>query len=147
MEGKILVINGPNLNLLGVREPEIYGAVTLDKIREELESIARSHGVEMDFYQSNHEGDLVDRIQASRDHCVFMIVNAGALTHYSIALYDALKAVNIPFIEVHLSNIYAREPFRSHSLLSPIARGGVYGLGALSYRLALEAALDSLQKE
>lgn len=147
MQGKILVINGPNLNLLGVREPEIYGAVTLDNIREDLEGIARVHGVEMDFYQSNHEGDLVDRIQASRDQCVFMIVNAGALTHYSIALYDALKAVNIPFIEVHLSNIYAREPFRSHSLLSPIARGGVYGLGALSYRLALEAALDSLQKE
>jgi len=142
----ILVINGPNLNLLGTREVEIYGTQTLDAINRELERLAESRGVHIEFFQSNHEGELIDRIQAARGRAGCIIINAGALTHYSIALHDALRAVELPVIEVHLSNPYAREDFRHRSLVSPVAVGGVFGLGSLSYRLAVEAACELLAR-
>ncbi len=135
----VLVINGPNLNLLGVREKDLYGTHSLEDINRELTIQAVKEGVEIEFYQSNHEGDLVDRIQEMLGNTDAIIINAGALTHYSIALLDALKAVEIPFLEVHLTNIYAREDFRHHSLLSPSARGGIFGLGPYGYTLALQA--------
>lgn len=143
---KILIINGPNLNMLGIREKEIYGSETLNSINEELKQIAVSKGMEIKFFQSNHEGELVDEIQQAYGKVDFIIINPGALTHYSIALLDALKAVNIPFIEVHLSNIYARESFRQHSLLSPVAAGGIFGLGSAGYRMALTVACELVRK-
>ena len=136
---KILIINGPNINMLGIREPEIYGRETYTDLIEYIKKAASSMNVEAAFFQSNHEGDLIDRIHQAKGNVDAMIVNAGALTHYSIALLDALKAVNIPFVEVHLTNIYAREEYRHKSLLSPIARGGIFGLGAAGYSLALQA--------
>jgi 3-dehydroquinate dehydratase-2 len=136
---RILVINGPNLNLLGQRETGLYGGQSLEDINQALRQIAGQENVEIEFFQSNHEGELVDCIQQALGKVDAFIINAGALTHYSIALLDALKAVQIPFIEVHLTNIYARENFRHHSLLSPIARGGIFGLGADGYSLALRA--------
>jgi 3-dehydroquinate dehydratase-2 len=141
---KVLVLNGPNLNMLGSREPEIYGAVTLAEIETEMKNLLSAQQIEAEFYQSNHEGDLVDRLQKIGTGCDLIIINAGALTHYSISLYDALKALGLPIIEVHMSNIYNREPFRRQSLLSPLAIGGVFGFGALSYRLAAKAAIDYL---
>ena len=135
----VLVINGPNLNLLGVREKDLYGTLSLEDINRELTIQAQKEGVEIEFYQSNHEGELVDRIQETLGNTDAIIINAGALTHYSIALLDALKAVEIPFLEVHLTNIYAREDFRHKSLLSPSARGGIFGLGPYGYTLALQA--------
>jgi len=142
---RILVINGPNLNMLGIREVGIYGVKSLTEINAELEQIALEAGVELELFQSNHEGAIVDEIQKAYKRVDFIIINPGALTHYSIALCDALKAVDIPFIEVHLSNIYAREEFRRHSLLSPLAAGIIMGMGAWGYRLALESALNLLQ--
>jgi len=142
----ILVINGPNLNLLGSREPELYGNVSLEELNRELETVARKWGVNIEFYQSNHEGELIDCIHAAKGKADFLILNAGALTHYSIALHDALKAVRLPVIEVHLTNPYAREEFRHRSLVAPVAPGGVFGLGTLSYRLAVEAACFLLQE-
>jgi len=139
---RVLVINGPNLNLLGQRETNLYGDVSLEDINYAMQKLAAEKQVEIDFFQSNHEGELVDRIQQAQGRVDAMIINAGALTHYSIALLDALKAVNIPFIEVHLTNIYAREEFRHQSLLSPIARGGIFGLGAAGYSLALLAVYE-----
>ena len=139
---RVLVINGPNLNLLGQREANLYGDVSLEDINYALQKLAAEKQVEIEFFQSNHEGELIDRIQQAQGNVDAMIVNAGALTHYSIALLDALKAVNIPFIEVHLTNIYAREEFRHQSLLSPIARGGIFGLGAAGYSLALLAVYE-----
>lgn len=136
---RILVVNGPNLNLLGQRETSLYGEQSLDDINNALRQIAQQKQVEIDFFQSNHEGELVDRIQQAQGNIDAIIINAGALTHYSIALLDALKAVQIPFVEVHLTNIYAREDFRHRSLLSPVARGGIFGLGADSYKMALFA--------
>lgn len=136
---RVLVINGPNLNMLGVREKDLYGAQSLEDINQELTVLAQQEGVAIDFYQSNHEGELVDRIQKTLGNTDAIIINAGALTHYSIALVDALKAVQIPFLEVHLTNIYAREEFRHKSLLSPLARGGIFGLGSYGYSLALQA--------
>jgi len=136
---RVLVINGPNLNLLGQRETSLYGEQSLDDINQALREIAQQKQVEIDFFQSNHEGVLVDRIQQAQGSVDAFIINAGALTHYSIALLDALKAVQIPFVEVHLTNIYAREDFRHRSLLSPAARGGIFGLGADAYSLALLA--------
>ncbi|MCS7101322.1 MAG: type II 3-dehydroquinate dehydratase [Burkholderiaceae bacterium] len=142
MPQHILVLNGPNLNLLGTREPSIYGARTLADIERELTEIAGRHGVRLSCFQSNGEGALVDRIHAARTEGVdFIIINAGALTHTSIALRDALAAVAIPFVEVHLSNVYRREPFRHHSYLADLAVGSIVGLGAAGYRLALEYAL------
>lgn len=134
----ILVINGPNLNMLGVREKELYGTQNLEDINRDLAIQAQQEGVEISFYQSNHEGELVDCIQQAMGNTDAIIINAGALTHYSIALLDALKAVQIPFLEVHLTNIYARENFRHNSLLSPSAKGGIFGLGSYGYTLALQ---------
>jgi 3-dehydroquinate dehydratase-2 len=145
LSGGILVINGPNLNLLGQREPSLYGTQSLKEINQELEHMASAAVIRIEFFQSNHEGELVDRIQLARDDFEVIILNAGALSHYSIALYDALRAVNIPVIEVHLSNIYAREEFRHQSLISPVAVGGIFGFGALSYRLAFLAACEVIK--
>ncbi len=143
MANRILVLNGPNLNLLGTREPEVYGSRTLSDIEIELAGLAQQRQATLSFFQSNHEGALVDRIQAARGEGVeFIIINAGALTHTSIALRDALAGVAIPFIEVHLSNIYRRESFRHLSYLSDLAVGLVAGLGTAGYRFALQYALD-----
>jgi 3-dehydroquinate dehydratase II len=143
MTRHILVLNGPNLNLLGSREPKIYGSATLADIERDLMAEAASRGARVSFFQSNHEGELVDRIQGARDDVVdFIIINAGALTHTSVALRDALAALAIPFIEVHLSNLYRREEFRHRSYLADLAVGVVAGLGARGYRYALLYALD-----
>ncbi|HQR53110.1 MAG TPA: type II 3-dehydroquinate dehydratase [Burkholderiales bacterium] len=138
----ILVLHGPNLNLLGTREPQHYGRVTLAEIDATLARRATEAGVRLESHQSNAEGDLVDRVQAAaRSGVDFAIVNPAALTHTSVALRDALAAVNIPFVEVHLSNVFAREAFRHHSYFSDIAVGVISGLGARGYELALEFAL------
>ena len=137
----IYVLNGPNLNLLGSREPEIYGSDTLDDIGAALETRAKALKLAIDMRQSNHEGHLVEWLhEASARSAKAVILNAGALTHSSIALHDAVKAINVPVIEVHLSNPYAREEFRHHSYISPVARGTVTGFGPLGYQLALDAA-------
>ncbi|AZY50345.1 type II 3-dehydroquinate dehydratase [Bordetella avium] len=142
MARSILVLHGPNLNLLGVREPEVYGSRTLAQINEDLSSLANELGVSLSAWQSNHEGALVDRIQAaSKDGTDFIIINAAAYTHTSVALRDALAGVAIPFIEVHLSNLYKRESFRHHSYLSDIAVGLISGLGADGYEAALRYAV------
>ena len=147
MSGRILLLNGPNLNLLGTREPAHYGANSLAQIETELGALARSRGAELVCFQSNSEGALVDRIQAARDEGVeFILINAGAYTHTSVALRDALAAVEIPFIEVHLSNVYKREDFRHRSLLADLARGLIVGLGPQGYRLALEYALEAVTR-
>lgn len=141
----ILVINGPNLNLLGSREPEIYGAQTLDDINAGLSRQCREAGHHIQFLQSNAEYEIIDRIHDARKEGIgFIIINPAALTHTSIALRDALLAVGIPFIEVHLSNIHARESFRRHSYLADVAVGSIVGLGPLGYDLALRAALARL---
>jgi 3-dehydroquinate dehydratase-2 len=138
----ILVLNGPNLNLLGTREPAIYGARTLKDIEQELAEIAARRNASVAFFQSNHEGALIDRIHAARGEGIeFIVINAGALTHTSIALRDALAAVQIPFIEVHLSNVHRREDFRHGSYLADLAIGSIVGLGPAGYRYALEYAL------
>jgi 3-dehydroquinate dehydratase II len=145
-KASILVIQGPNLNLLGTREPEIYGKTTLEDIHTKLESLAKAQSVELNAYQSNHEGELIDRIQKAKvDGIDFIIINPGAFTHTSVALRDVLAGVAIPFIEVHLSNIHQREEFRKHSYLSDIATGVICGLGAIGYELALQAAIARLQ--
>jgi len=137
----IYVLNGPNLNLLGLREPEVYGTDTLDDIAERLEERAKALGVTLDIRQSNHEGHLVDWLHEARlKGAKAAILNAGALTHTSVALHDAVKAIALPVIEVHLSNPQAREAFRHHSFVAPVARGTITGLGALGYELALDAA-------
>jgi 3-dehydroquinate dehydratase-2 len=142
VSSRVLVINGPNLNLLGTREPAIYGGRTLADIEAELTDVAGRYSAEVVFFQNNHEGALVDRIHTARtDGTRFIIINAGAFTHTSIALRDALAAVALPFIEVHLSNVHRREEFRHHSYLSDLAVGSVVGLGAAGYRYALEFAL------
>lgn len=142
---KILVLHGPNLNLLGTREPEIYGRGTLADINRQLTERAEANGHELTCFQSNAEHELIDRIQQGRnDRTALILFNPGAFTHTSIALRDALAAVAIPFIEVHLSNVHAREPFRHHSYLSDIAVGVICGFGSDSYRLALEAAMHRL---
>lgn len=138
---KILVINGPNLNLLGKREPEQYGLETLTDIQSRLDVLAKAFNHQLEFIQHNHEGALIDSIQeASRKKIDFIIINPAAYTHTSIALRDALAAISIPFIEVHLSNIYQREPFRHHSYFSDLAQGVICGLGSTGYELALLAA-------
>jgi 3-dehydroquinate dehydratase II len=142
---KILVLHGPNLNLLGTREPEIYGRGTLADINRQLAEQAQANGHELTCFQSNAEHELIDRIHQGRnDRTALILFNPGAFTHTSIALRDALAAVAIPFIEVHLSNVHAREPFRHHSYLSDIAIGVICGFGSDSYRLALEAAMHRL---
>lgn len=143
----ILVINGPNLNLLGSREPDLYGADTLDSINEHLSSLSADAGHHIQFLQSNAEYEIIDRIHdAKKEGINFIIINPAAFTHTSVALRDALLGVEIPFIEVHLSNIYAREEFRQHSYLSDIAEGCLIGLGPLGYELALQAAFHRLAK-
>ena len=137
----IYVLNGPNLNLLGLREPEIYGADTLDDIADRLEDRARELGVRLDIRQSNHEGHLIDWLhEAQAAGARAVILNAGGLTHTSVALHDAVKAVAVPVIEVHLSNPQAREGFRRRSLVAAVAKGTIAGFGALGYELALDAA-------
>jgi 3-dehydroquinate dehydratase-2 len=144
----ILVLNGPNLNLLGTREPHIYGADTLPQIEAELLKIAADAGVKLAALQSNHEGVLIDRIHEARtDGTRFIIINPGGLTHTSVALRDALAGVALPFIEVHISNVHRREPFRHHSYLSEVAAGVIVGLGVNGYRLALSHALKALSSD
>ena len=138
---RLLLLNGPNLNLLGSREPQVYGTRTLADIESELAAEAKGLGHELLCFQSNHEGELVDRIHQARGETVtFVIFNPGAYTHTSIAIRDALLGVGIPFIEIHLSNVFARETFRHRSYLSDVAAGVIVGLGPLGYRLALQAA-------
>ncbi|MBK7062855.1 MAG: type II 3-dehydroquinate dehydratase [Rubrivivax sp.] len=139
----ILVLNGPNLNLLGTREPEVYGSTTLEEINADLIALAAKAGAKLDCIQSNHEGVLIDRIHAARnDGTEFVIINPGAFTHTSVAIRDAFSGVALPFVEVHLSNVHKREPFRHHSYLSDIAVGVICGLGVQGYRLALDFALS-----
>ncbi len=142
----ILVLHGPNLNLLGKREPGIYGSVTLDAINQLLEQEGRSLGVAVSALQSNHEGALVDAIHAASDLHDGILINAGAYTHTSVALRDAISAVAIPTVEVHLSNIYRRESFRHHSHIAPVAIGQISGFGAESYRLGLQALVHHLRE-
>ena len=142
---RVLVLHGPNLNLLGCREPAVYGATTLAEIDAALARRAADAGVQLSSFQSNHEGALVDRVQAAReDGTTFILINPAAFTHTSVALRDALAAVAIPFVEVHLSNVHRREAFRQHSYFSDLAEGVILGLGATGYRLALEFALERL---
>ena len=142
----ILLINGPNLNLLGSREPEIYGNQTLDQIEKELIQIAKQNRFQLECYQSNHEGKIVDKIQASIGKVDGILINAGALTHTSVALRDALVGSNIPFIELHISNIFNRERFRKKSFLTDKAIGIISGFGVYSYFLSLEAIINYLKK-
>jgi len=138
---ELLLINGPNLNLLGTREPTHYGSKTLVQIETDLTAEAARLGHKLQTYQSNHEGELVDRVhKAKSDGVVFILLNPGGYTHTSVALRDALLAVGLPFIEIHLSNTHSREAFRRHSYFSDIARGVIVGLGPIGYRLALQAA-------
>lgn len=141
----ILVINGPNLNMLGKREPEIYGHQTLANIIEELESLADDYQVRLFNFQSNAEHKIVDRIHQAMGQIDYILINPAAFTHTSVAIRDALATVNIPFIEIHLSNIHKREPFRAHSYFSDLADGVIAGLGPLGYQLALTAAVQKLK--
>ena len=144
----ILVLQGPNLNLLGTREPHIYGSTTLADIGQQLTGAARTHGYPLEQFQSNAEHELINRIHAARtDGTGFIIINPAAFTHTSVALRDALTGVAIPFIEVHISNVHARESFRQHSYLSDVAVGVIAGLGVQGYDLALQAAIARLEKE
>ena len=142
MLDKLLVLNGPNLNLLGIREPEIYGHVTLTEINQQLNQIAGELGIQLEFFQSNHEGELVDKIHQAVSGIKGIIINPGAFTHYSLAIRDAISAVGIPTVEVHLSNIQAREEFRKKSVIAPVCIGQVAGFGPLSYILGLRALAD-----
>ena len=142
---RISVLNGPNLNLLGQREPEVYGRSTLAEIEAMVREAARAHGAEIEWFQTNHEGELVDAVQALRGRADGALINAAALTHSSLALRDALLAVQIPFVELHLSNIFAREPERRHSMIADLALGMVTGFGAQSYLLALQALVGRLR--
>jgi 3-dehydroquinate dehydratase-2 len=139
---QILVLHGPNLNLLGTREPDVYGRATLAQLDADLLQFAAERGAQLRSFQSNHEGALIDRVHAARDDGTqFIVINPGAFTHTSVALRDALAGVAIPFVEVHLSNVHRREPFRHHSYFSDLAVGVIVGLGVSGYRLALEYAI------
>jgi len=141
----IYVLNGPNLNLLGLREPEIYGRTTLAEVGKLAAKRAKSHGLSVVFRQSNHEGELVDWIQEARVKAAGLIINGGAYSHTSLALHDALRALDKPLVEVHLSNPFAREPFRHHSRISPVAKGVIVGFGAQSYVLAVDALASLIE--
>ena len=142
---KIAVLNGPNLNLLGVREPERYGRTTLAEVERSLGSVASELGVELECAQHNGEGQLIDAVHAMRGRIDGVVINAGAYSHSSLALRDALVGVSVPFVEVHVSNVYAREPERRHSMLAPAALGGVVGLGVHGYELALRGLVAVLK--
>jgi 3-dehydroquinate dehydratase-2 len=145
---RILALHGPNLNLLGTREPEVYGHTTLADIHIAMESLARANGVRLESFQSNHEGQLIDRVQAAAAEGIdFIIINPAAYTHTSIALRDALAAVQIPFVEVHLSNVHAREPFRQHSYFSDCAVAVICGLGVQGYLAAMDFAVARLREQ
>lgn len=145
MAKHLLLINGPNLNLLGTREPEVYGSTTLAEIEREAMAQAQKAGATLSVFQSNHEGELIDRIHAARNESIdSIVINPGGLTHTSVALRDALAGVGIPFIEVHISNIHRREDFRHHSYLSELAAGVVCGLGTHGYRYAIDHVLTGL---
>lgn len=142
---KFLVIHGPNLNLLGSREPEIYGTATLDEIDASVAKAAADHGHDIETFQSNHEGELIDRLQQAGVETAGVLLNPGGFTHTSVALRDAVQALSIPVIEVHLSNIYSREEFRQHSLISGVCAGVISGFGARSYVLGLEALIGLVE--
>jgi 3-dehydroquinate dehydratase-2 len=139
---KILILNGPNLNMLGKREPDIYGVETLQTIKSKCEKKADEFGIEIDFKQSNHEGELVDWIQVAPESFDGIVINPAAYTHTSVAILDALKAIRLPIVEIHLSNIFQREEFRQHSYISPVANGIISGFGADSYILGLSAIFN-----
>jgi len=147
MTKKILLIHGPNLNLLGKREPGIYGKSSLDKINKTLLKIANKEKVQLKIVQSNHEGEIVDLLGKPKDKFSVIIINPAAYTHTSVAIRDAIVACGIPTIEVHLSNIYARESFRQTSLIAPVSKGQISGFGPLSYNLALEAAINIIKSK
>ena len=142
----LLVINGPNLNLLGQREPEMYGSISLEGVEKNLKALANKEGIKLDFFQSNSEGEIIDRIHQAIGNVAGILINAGAYTHTSIALRDALLAVEIPYVEVHLSNTFAREKFRHNSYISDKAVGLVSGFGIMSYNLAMQGLLSHLKK-
>jgi 3-dehydroquinate dehydratase-2 len=142
---KILVIHGPNLNLLGTREVNVYGTTTINDINEELKKVASSKGVDLDIIQSNHEGDIVEVIGKAKAAFSAILINPAAYTHTSVAIRDAISAVGLPAVEVHLSNIYAREDFRHTSLIAPVAKGQISGFGKMSYILGLEALIDIIK--
>lgn len=143
---KILVMHGPNLNMLGTREPEIYGSTTLQDINDMLASQAKEQGIETEFYQSNYEGGLIDTIQQAPAKGIdFIILNAGAFTHYSIALRDAIASVNVPVIEVHISNVHTREEFRHKSVIAPVVMGQILGFGTDSYSAAMYVAIKKIK--
>ena len=144
-QSRILVLNGPNLNMLGVREPTHYGSLSLAAIEQNLQNLAAQHQVALDCFQSNSEEKLIDKIHQSFQQVDFIIINPAAFTHTSVALRDALLAVAIPFVEVHLSNVHKREPFRHHSYFSDVAQGVICGLGARGYEFAFQFALEHLQ--
>lgn len=146
MSSPVFILNGPNLNLLGEREPDIYGHESLDNIEALCKETAEKLGLEIEFRQTNHEGVLLDWVQEAGREGAALVLNAGAYTHTSVALYDALNALAIPVIEVHLSNIFAREAFRHHSYVSPAATGIICGLGPKGYQLGLEAVYESLMR-
>lgn len=142
---RVHVINGPNLNMLGIREPALYGATTLDDLEAQVRAHATAHGVEVTWVQSNHEGELVDAVQRLRTDADGAIVNLGGYTHTSIAIRDAFLAAGVPFVEVHLTNLFAREPSRHHSVTADVARGVITGLGPIGYLLALDALVATLR--
>ena len=142
---RILILNGPNINLTGTRQPDVYGKTSLDDINDSIIESAESLGIDVDFFQTNHEGTIVDKLQEADFVYDGVILNAGAFSHYSVAILDAVYAVHIPVIEVHMSNIYAREEFRRTSVISPACRGTITGFGAFSYHLALAAMTEELK--
>ena len=144
---KILIIHGPNLNLLGKREPGVYGTVTIDEINKNLRQIAKKKGATLEIFQSNHEGEIVDKIGKAKNRFAALLINPAAYTHTSVAIRDAISATDIPTVEVHLSNIYSREDFRRTSLVAPVAKGQIAGFGIDSYMYGLEAAIKLTKKK